>query len=446
MKTSRRAMTRRAPGPHRAREIADLLARHGSVQLLTQGFAFLSGILIVRSMEKSEYAGYAICIALLSAVAGIAEGGLNSSLMSIGGQIRADRDAFSTLYSSVLRYRLIIGLPIIIVGTAGVGAVLLANNFDWWRTSAAMLLTGVSMWFALHSGTVYTVLRLDYAFRYIRTVNLVAAVARVALIVVVLLADLGGMETVLAIGLIIMFGANRIISREVRRALPAQPANVPLYKKTFHSTARRVMPMNVALILSEQAVLVFLTIYGATSSIAEIQAMARFGAVFVVVNGLLLDLATPYIARMPSGPELLTKGLVPIMGTYAILCTAIITMGALFNDVLLAILGDQYGGLGRPLVFVLIGLAIAQFSRAFGVLNQARGWLQHSWIYIPLILVWGAVSISHLDLTTIMGAALLMATQPLAELITQTVRFLSGYLHDQRARARNSSSGSTAAG
>lgn len=417
---------------HRAWSLANLVGRHASAQVATQGIAFVSGILIVRAMDKTDYAGYAICIAFISAIALVAEGGLNSSLMSFGGSIRANRGKFGVLYASVLRFRRVIGVPILVLGTSVVAALLVANNFNWWETLFASMLTAVSIWVSINSGTKYTVLRLDYNFQFIRIVNLLAAVGRLALVALVLFSGLGRIETMIALSLLVLLLTNRILDRKIHRNLPKLEPDMALYRPAFTKAAQRTMPMNMAMILAEQSILIILTFYGTTSSIAEIQAMSRFGVVFVVVNSLVIDLAAPYIARLAVGPSVWVRGLVPILGVYALACGLLVLCGAAFSDFLLGMLGSGYQGLSEYLVIVLCGLALTQFGHVFGVLNQARGWLRFSWTYIAFVPVWAIGGITFLDLTSTGGAALFMATQSLPLILTQLVRCTSGYRQDAR--------------
>ena len=61
------------------------------------------------------------------------------------------------------------------------------------------------------------------------------------------------------------------------------------------------------------------------------------------------------------------------------------------------------------------------------MLNQARGWLKGSWVFVPLTAIWASVGLCLLDLTSLSQAAIFMTLQAVPALATQTVCFVLGY-------------------
>jgi len=88
-----------------------------SLQLVIQALNALSGILIVRTLSKQEYAYYTIANSLQSTMNILADSGISAGMMSIGGKIYTDDNQLAQLLNTGIRLRIYLGLIAVIFVT-----------------------------------------------------------------------------------------------------------------------------------------------------------------------------------------------------------------------------------------------------------------------------------------------------------------------------------------
>lgn len=414
------------------------VSHHAGYQVVTQAIAFVTGILLVRSMDKPEYAGYAICLSLTSAVALVAEGGINAVLMSRGALIRDDRSKLGVLFASAMRYRYWIGVPVVLVGAGVIALLLVGNGFEPVLVALAVIICMVTLWVTVTSGTYGTIHRLEYNLSTIRQTTLIGGLLR--FIGVALLFFLGGMNILLALllGLATTGLMNFLLRRKLFSTVPKMPADMVEYRSPFRRGAQQTLPMSVMLVAAEQSILVFLTLFGSSERIAEVTALGRFGVVYTIATMIVVDIAAPAIARSGADMTKVVQRVFGVLALYTVFSTLLILGVAIFGGFLLSTLGPQYAGLEVELVVIMAGAAVMNLAHAFGALNQSRGWLKNSWVHLLMVPLWAVAGLLSFDLSTTAGAAWFVATQPLPFLATQFIRLLTGARSGQRRLSRRS--------
>ena len=66
------------------------MAAHGAGQSVAQGAALVSGILIIRALDKPEYAAYSLAIWMIAAVSVVSDAGVGGVLLGLGQSARDD--------------------------------------------------------------------------------------------------------------------------------------------------------------------------------------------------------------------------------------------------------------------------------------------------------------------------------------------------------------------
>src|ERR1051326_2078578 len=82
-----------------------LIAGFSTFQVAIQGVTCLCGFLLLRVLNKQEFAAYVIATSLLSMLNVLTDCGLGTGLISIGGRIWRDRNALSRLVATTLSFR-----------------------------------------------------------------------------------------------------------------------------------------------------------------------------------------------------------------------------------------------------------------------------------------------------------------------------------------------------
>lgn len=387
---------------------------------------FLSGLLIVRSLEKSDYGYYSIVISIIAASALVAESGVNSALMSRGSKRLNIDTRLKALFRDGEAFRLRIIWPTVLIAMLLSGGLLLINKSS---LSAAFSMSLISLFtiVAIAGTTTYqTWHRLHLNASRLRNVPALTSLLRLlALGIVIYLFGLNGIIALL-IGLFFALFALAGYRRGVSFSKVGFEHGRLGNERAFRTLARRTIPMTAALVLSEQLVVLLLSIFAGPEIIAEVTALARFAIAFTVLNMLVADIAAGRLARAGNLRRLILRQYSLTMGAYLAIVIAMIGFVAVFATELLWLLGAQYSGLESELVVVTSGAAILNLAYSMGYLNQARGWLRHSWILIPLAISWCVVGVNILPLNTTLGGALFVAGNAIPSILTQLVRLISG--------------------
>src|SRR6266853_5464623 len=94
-----------APIIRRAFQRAKIVGNLAIVQAVVQIIGFLSGILLVRTLEQREYAYFTIANTMQGTINLLADIGISVGLVSIGGRIWQDRHRFGELINTGLAVR-----------------------------------------------------------------------------------------------------------------------------------------------------------------------------------------------------------------------------------------------------------------------------------------------------------------------------------------------------
>src|SRR6266852_245764 len=94
-----------APIIRRAFQRAKIVGNFAIVQAVVQIIGFLSGILLVRTLEQREYAYFTIANTMQGTINLLADIGISVGLVSIGGRVWQDRHRFGELINTGLGLR-----------------------------------------------------------------------------------------------------------------------------------------------------------------------------------------------------------------------------------------------------------------------------------------------------------------------------------------------------
>ena len=82
-----------------------VLSKYISVQLVVQVLGFVSGVLLVRTLDQKQYSYYTIALSMQSTMHVLSDLGIGVSLSAIGGKVWQDRSRFGQLINTALQIR-----------------------------------------------------------------------------------------------------------------------------------------------------------------------------------------------------------------------------------------------------------------------------------------------------------------------------------------------------
>jgi O-antigen/teichoic acid export membrane protein len=176
-----------------------------------------------------------------------------------------------------------------------------------------------------------------------------------------------------------------LISRESRKYFEwPQQNNAPAEREVL----RYVLPAIPAVVLGafhSQIALFLISIFGATTGIAEVAALGRLGQLFTVLMSFNIVIVEPYMARLPQ-QRLRSMYLKLLAGGVA--GGACLTIFSFFwPAVFLWLLGPNYHDLGNLIGWVIMTACINYIAGLMWIMNRSRKWVFWRGTAIELALV-----------------------------------------------------------
>lgn len=409
--------------------VAGYAASQGVAQLL----GFLAGVLVIRSLPLEDYAQYVVATTVMAAVVMVTDSGTTSALLTAGAERLNDERRLALLFNTALHFRRRLAIAVGLCGAAVMAPLLLMNGADPAVAILSIALTLAAVWPALTRGVLVNCLRLVADARSMQLVSVWSSALRIALITVGVavgtLTGAPGLLFFLAVAVAAAAFEDLYVRRKVRRVMPSMRGigTDGGDRAALKSNLRLTMPMTLVVVAQTQVLNILLSALGSPESLASIAALSRFALVFVILNNIVADLGAGKVAHLPPQRAPIRAVFFRVLGLYLAASTVLVLLAGLAAPLLLWVLGGDYAGLEGPLVIVAAGAALINFGNAFRALNHARGWIDASWLYIPVMLAWAAFGAFLLNLADPVEASIFMATQSVCGLVTQAACYTRGY-------------------
>ena len=409
------------PGIERAVEWAKLTGITGLAQFLVQGIGLLSGILVVRLLPTEEYALYTLGNTMLGVMVVLADSGISSGIMAQGGKVWKDKDKLGEVLVTGLDLRkkfaigsLIIAAPILIY--------LLNYHGASWLMSALIMLSLVPALVASLSGAIFMVpLKLRQDIPPLQKNIIFESIGRLILILSLFLTPF----TFIAL---LASGIPRLVMnirlKSLARGYVNWAANINLQiRQDILKIVKRLMPGAIYYCVSGQISVWLISIFGSTTSVAQIGALGRIAIALTVISNLFGTLVYPRFARMPNKSTLLIKRFIQILGLLFLICSAVVLVVWLFSDQILWVLGNGYQNLNIELVLSIIGSCLGLISGAVFKLTTHRNWAVHPALSIPISILGIVIGAIVMDVSTLKGILFFNIFVVLVQFVLNTAYF-----------------------
>ena len=296
----------------RIRHLARLFVPFLSLQAITQLIAALAGVAVVRRLPVADFAVYAVAISVQSALAVMSDVGVTTLLVARAGEFHADLHRMAVLARSAraFRLRLLVG---------------------------CLLVAGPLLWFSLgHSRPSFTLWAVIFLAVCMIVATQVASSLDGTLLLCLLRAErqqlgqlisatarLGGFLTVLALfpsyfvalGINLFAGALQALlyRGELRKTLPPTEAESVEDHMAFRRFARSQFVNAAYYAFSSQITLWIVGFVSTTRIVAEVGALGRLSGIFVLMQGAMLSLVVPRLARYRD-PRLFARRFFQVVG------------------------------------------------------------------------------------------------------------------------------------
>lgn len=386
----------------RALEWGRLITITGSAQIAVQAISFLCGILVIRLLPTQEYALYTLANTMLGTMVLLADGGISTGVMSQGSKVWQDREKLGTVMATGLDLRnkfaigsLIIAAPILIG--------LLRHHGASWLMATLLLLATIPAFYTGLSNTLLEIgPKLQQDITPLQKTQVGVNVGRLLLLVLTIFIFPWAFVAVLAAGLPQIWG-NRRLHKISDGYVDLTQKPDPEIRAAIFKVIKRVLPGTIYYCASGQITVWLISIFGSTSSIAQVGALSRLGMVLNLFTALLTTLVIPRFARLDGGRKMIMARYLQIEGGLFVLCLCIVGTVWLFPNQVLWILGKNYTGLNTELVLSITGSCFNLMAGISFSLVLSRGWATNPAITIAVEVLAVIVGVLTIDVSTLQG-------------------------------------------
>lgn len=379
------------------------VASFSSLQLLVQALGWVAGLILVRALAQADYGHYTIVIAMVGLGAVLFDLGLANAVLAHGGR---DHDAPALLarllgdaFDLQRRLTLVLALPLV----ALFALMLHGHGVEPFAFVALLALALASSWLSARNALWLAVARLRGDLRLQQGLELGVNLGRSLAIAA---AALVYIDAVVAAALVAVAAAasHAVLTRHFRPLLgdPGLACDGS-FRLAIADFVRRQAPNSLYYCIHGQVAVWLVGWFGSTADVAGVGALGRLAMLFTVAGALVAAFVQPYFAR-PRPPADLMQAFVAINSMFAVACVLLVLSALLAPQALLAVLGPNYAGLGREVVWMVLSSTLAAWSGAVYSMGAARGWLVPGVLLIPVGVASLALGAAIFDFGSVLGA------------------------------------------
>jgi O-antigen/teichoic acid export membrane protein len=406
-----------------------ILTSYFSLQLLMQACGAVVSILIVRTLDKQDYAFYTITNAFLGSASNLADCGISAALSAIGGKLWHDRVGFGSLLNTAFGIRKWFTIAVVTIICLSMPVMLFHNGAGFFKITILAVLVIVSILFQFGAGIYGVVpqLRLDY--KVLQKVSLYAVIIRVLLLGCAYLILLNSTTAVL-INAIALGCQMWIYKRYAERNLAMEAKPDPQMRRTILHIVRKQIPYELYGALSGQISVFLLTFFGSKASVADVGALGRIAMLFTAMSSVFGNILVPRFARCQEKHRL-SPLFLKIIGLYFAAVGSVLLLPWFFSRQLVGLLGRQYSNMGSQcFLAVLTAVVGAMFGAVWG-LNQSRGWIVPAWVGLSAGVGAQILGIMVFNIRTVHGVLMMSLCTNIAGLL---VNLLASVVFLQKAK------------
>lgn len=386
----------------RLKEWLRIISLAGSAQLLVQASSFTCGILIIRMLSTQEYALYTIANAVLGTMAVLNDGGVTTGAMAEGAKAWPDKSRMGSVLNTALLLRRKFAIASLLVVIPVLFYMLKSHDASW-MLSCLISLALIPAFFVTISGSLLEIVpKLSQEIGPLQKLQVQNNLGRLVLLCVSLFAMPWAFIAILASGIPQVWMNIKLrffASRHVDFAAGADKT----INDSILNIVYRVMPASIYYCLSGQITIWLSSLYGSTSTIAQLGALGRIAMLFNLFSVLFGTLIMPRFAKLPSRRVMLLRRFFQVMILLSLLCIGIMVGAWMFSSQILWVLGPQYAGLDGEVVLSVLASCIGLIAGSAFNLYSNRGWTINPALLIMSSLCTIGLGILMIDISTIRG-------------------------------------------
>lgn len=387
------------------REWALLLGGFGGVQVLVQAIGFTSGLLLVRALDKEQYALFTFANTMLGTMVVLADAGISSGVSSIAGRVWGDPIRLGQLVRTALRLRLVLVIVVAVVLCPALAVWLSSRGVGVVSSSVITLLVAVTLYFQVGVGVLGFVPKILLQTKRLQFIDLSCSAVRLVLVCMACATILNADTALLAAALAAVLSWRLLVwltAGDFRKDVEPDP----VMRQEILCIVKRQAPNAIYFAVQSQIMVWLISIFGTTANLAEVGALSRLALIFGVINSIVAGIVLPRFARCHDAVTLKRRYLQIVSG-FVVLGGLLVLLAALFPAQVLMILGPKYMHLQPQVVLMALGSAVAAVSGVMWAFNFSKGWIPPAWLVIPFGIIVQVLLLYLIDVSSVAGVLLI---------------------------------------
>lgn len=361
-----------------------LITITGSAQLIIQAIAFICGITIIRLLPVREYAFYTLANTTLGAMSMLSDGGITYGVMAEGGKVWQDKNKLGIVLNTGLTLRRKFATICIVLGMPLLLFLLIQHGASWLMSSLIVLSLVPAFLVALSGSLLEIVPKLHQNIVALQKIQVLNNIGRMISLYLTIFLFPFAFVAIFAAGLPQVWANFKLRRLTKQNAYAPNNEIDPIVRKRILNIVKRILPDAAYYSISGQISIWLISVFGTTSSIAQIGALGRLATMLTILTVLFSTLVSPRFARLPLEKSLLLKRFVPILLSLFGISIVIIISTYLLANPILWVLGKNYHGLQKEIVLMMISSCLTFVSSATFSVYSTKGWALNPLITIPI--------------------------------------------------------------
>jgi O-antigen/teichoic acid export membrane protein len=379
-------------------------AEFAAGQVTLQFLNLLVGFVLLRWLAKEDYAQFSFAFGFQSMLGMLLDLGATGAITALVGTRSGDPAVVGGYVAAAKAMRLRLAAFVLPVGA--LGFFLAGAKHGWPHLTTALLLAAVAAAvFAQGNASIHAApLLMHRRLRAWYQVGSLAAAGR--LVFIMGLYGLGALSGWLTAWVnTVATGLTAVFYRRAAAGTCVEPGQAPVaMQREMWRYLAPLIPGVVFTAFQGQITVFLITLFGRTDNIAEVAALGRVGQIFALLgafNGVVLQ---PHMAALPR--ERVLARYLQALAAAILVSAALCSLGWVWPDPLLWLLGGHYAHLGPELRLLLLSASLSYVGSVMWTMHSARKWIYWwgSGLFIgATLLVQGGIMATH-DLSTTRAA------------------------------------------
>jgi O-antigen/teichoic acid export membrane protein len=389
------------------------LAGQGAIQAIN----LLTGLILLRVLSIEEYALYTLANVMLALASLGSNLGLTSAFITFGSQAKDDRSKLGSLFFTIQKYRRQLFFVVTLLIIALAPLLTRGRGWSWANVALCITLVIMSNWVQLSLTLRTGVFDIYHDADSQWWVGLTSAAVRL-LLTVTLCIFFPSAWLILTVNFIALAMSDWVASRRCGTYLDHGESPSQEQCEAIKRFVYPLAPSVVYYAVASQITLLLLGLFGHTSSVAQVSALANYGRIISMLGLLNGFIIQPYFARISIKGEFVRKCSF-VVGGYVLFASMVFATALIVPSWWLLLLGEKYVDLKAEIPLAVAIPLLVLFADSLYTLLASRAWTGGQYLTIGVSLIIQVIFIPLVGVDNTRHALLLAVTLALGNVAVQ---------------------------